>query len=176
MLQSISWSDFFTAVAVLVTLYYLFSVAVFYQKDFVHYLKNRGKSSQSDSDTTSMSDNIMGATHSEQHVPREERIAPEDVQIISKRDDSEQTDSDSLLVGTVSDLLQEIRLLNENIQLQTKDELVPVFRELLAKYPKLINTQYQEAINLFIVNASQESGKWEFDSVEVESLWPSTAS
>ena len=176
MLNAISWSEFLIAIMLLLGIYYTATAIIYYRTEIGDLLKGRTKLKQI-KPADELSEDVMGsARFIDQHVPREERIATEDIEVVSKEHDTEQPDADSLLVGTVSDLLEEIRKLNDRIVSDRKENLIPVFRELLSNYPQLINTQYQEAINLFLMNTCQEHSNWELELHEAESLWTSNKS
>jgi hypothetical protein len=174
MFKAISWSEFLTAITLLLGVYYAAIAILYYRNEITDFLKGRSKPKQIKSTDDESSEDVMGsARFIDQHVPREERIATEDIETISRNDhDFDAPETDALLVGTVADLLQEIKSQTDTIHGWKKDELKPFYQEILSKYPQLIGTQYQEAINLFIQNTCEEYCQVMFELHELQQLWP----
>src|SRR5689334_7726947 len=120
MLRSISWQDFLIALAVLAGAYYLVVALVFYREEIADLFRNgpasRGRERSSETDRPQKTSPLMGLvvddgqsqassevtreTSEEQHYAAHDEL-PEEVGTASG--------SDEMLVGTVSDLLEEIK-------------------------------------------------------------------
>jgi len=174
MLQSISWSEFFITIATLTGIYYGVTVFHFYGVELISFIKNEKYPATPKETSMVDASPVMGMTRPEKsfRVSREVKSADDLVVAPDREREDNPVDSESLLVGTVSDLLHEIKSLRLETVSLLKDECVHSIHEILSRYPQLKNTQYQEAVNLFIMNTRQESGGWEFDLHEVDLLWP----
>ena len=168
---------------VLISAYYVISGILLYSTEIKAFFKGQKESESREDRETHRSDDrdeIMGRTRlsDDETVSRAESFTSEELNFSELQEAEEpfQTDTESLLVGTVSDLLQELKAIAEKISGWNKDEGLPLLREVLRKYPQLIGTQYQDSINLFIMNSCLEQVDWELSPEEVEILWPSKES
>lgn len=173
MLNSISWSDFFIVVGVVVTAYYVITVLLLYSNEIKGFLKGKPKNSTSEEEHVDSTTDVLGTTKSMVKPPvRAQRISvPNDPEETNRKTTNESSDEE-LLTGAVSDLLDEIKTRIKTLEGWNKDEVLGVFRELLGKYPQLIGTVYQESINHFIANVCTEHFSWSLEPEEVQPLWP----
>jgi hypothetical protein len=94
-----------------------------------------------------------------------------------KQRQSEQLHSDNqdaLLIGTVADLLEEVKTLGQIIVdcEGDKEESISMFQSLLSKYPQLSETKFRTAINMFILDMCKDSCDFELTTSEIDSWWP----
>ena len=78
---------------------------------------------------------------------------------------------ETLLIGTIADLLEEIKTVIAGLPPNEKEETVLLFKALLSRYPQLILTRYQEAINFFIYNSLKEKATFDLKPNEIKSWW-----
>lgn len=172
MLKSISWQDFITGIAAVLGAYYVVSIALLYSRDAFRWLKSKQKASD-DNEINVSGSNLMGAIKSEPPRKNEQSLEAQDL-IIGESAKERNEDDDSLLVGSVSDLLHEVKVLARVIKESggSKDEGTPMFQSLLLNYPQLINTKYQESISLFIHQHCTDESLFDVDLNEINSWWP----
>jgi len=182
MLETISWNEFLIAVASTVGIYYALAIGILYRAEIVNALspKPAKPSGSSDSETPEPSTQrqFMGSPRSELKNDVFEAAANmEEIQVQSASEPlreielSRQT-PETLLIGTIADLLQEIKFIVNETPGSGKDELGPLFNSLLSKYSSLINTRYQETITLFIHSTLSEPGHQTCSLEEIRSWWP----
>jgi hypothetical protein len=176
MFNSISWQQFFYTLLTVLGAYYIISFLLLYSKEIIQ--KFKGKSGQPDSGPPEFkgpSKNMMGTIKKDLPNRHEQSIEAHEVNVV---DESKQSSSiegeDALLVGSVSDLLQEIKILIKVIKEGngTHDDVVPMITSLLSNYEQLINTKYQTSISLFIYEQLQSEFANHSDLKTVESWWP----
>jgi len=88
-----------------------------------------------------------------------------------------QVSEESLIIGTIADLLQEAKTLIQVI-LECegeREESISMFRSLFSKYPGLAETKFRTAINMFILDMCKDECAFDLSISEVNSWWPSHA-
>jgi hypothetical protein len=85
--------------------------------------------------------------------------------------------ADNLLVGSVADLLEEIKTLVELIgeYKSSKAESQAFFNALFLRYPQLTKTSYQEAINIYLLDTARHHFSFEVSLPEIASWWTTPA-
>ncbi len=176
MFNSISWQQFFYTLLTVLGAYYVISFLLLYSKEVIHKVK--GKPDQPDSappEFKGPTNNLMGAIKKDLPNRHEQSVEANEINVIA---DSKQLPSvdgdDALLVGSVSDLLQEIKILVKVIKEGngTHEDAVPMITSLLSNYEQLINTKYQASISLFIHEQLQGEFASQADLKAIESFWP----
>jgi hypothetical protein len=184
MFQSISWIEFLTVTGVLVVGYYAISVPVLFAEEIKAILNNGfpKRKAASDAGAGLATDNLMGETRGQRGHKHDENVnagsdellfAPmtvpgEDVEATETR---EKTQNDSLLVGSVSDLGQEISALSKKTASLSKAEIASKFKQLLGKYSKVGASRYRSTITLLIIETLQENNSLVVSGQEVDSWW-----
>jgi hypothetical protein len=86
--------------------------------------------------------------------------------------------NDYLLVGSVADLLEEIKTLIQLISeyKSTKPESREFFHALFIRYPQLAGTTYQEAVSLYICETARSQVSFDLTHSEVSSWWKQSPS
>ncbi|WP_276374286.1 hypothetical protein [Chryseolinea sp. H1M3-3] len=181
MLNSISWQQFFYTVIVAVGSYYAISILLLYSKDItqkIQALKTRSVKTDPQSAGTGL-DNLMGAIKNEQ--PSETISSNQKVVSSTEISISENASNtaakyleDALLIGTVSDLLQEIKVISDMIA-ESKgngEDAASAFQSLLKNYLHLSATKYQEAIDLVIYDHCKNQLALQLEMSEIKSWWP----
>lgn len=114
----------------------------------------------------------------ETNVPHENIVESEEINAQPLKEAEESigqspnTLPEALLMGTIADLLQGIKTLAVDISNIGKEESTLLFQHLLSRYPQLVQTPYEEAVNLFIYNSLKEQGTDHLELNEIKSWWP----
>lgn len=189
MLESISWQEFFTTIAVLLGSYYAITVLLLYSSEITSIfkrgtLKAPGTSTQTDQTDSGGSHDLMGSvrfdTSREQELPREEVTTADELDVVQSQEAEEAVDvidlEDEALRNDLITVQSEIKSLAEIISLGTKEEAVSLFTTLLANYPQFIGTSFQPQISQLIYDSCTETGTHHFDLSEISAWWNDSAS
>lgn len=89
-------------------------------------------------------------------------------------DDVAAKNDETLLVGNVSDLLEEVKKILRIIKThrKTKQEGIKLFQSLFLHYYPLIGINYKEVISLFIYDTGKNQFNITFNISEIRSWWP----
>ena len=181
MLNSISWQEFFQTVIVAVGGYYAISILLLYSKDItqkIQAFKTRSVKTEPQSRATDLI-NLMGAIKNEQ--PSEAISSNQKVVSSAEISISENASNtaakyleDASLIGTVSDLLQEIKVIADMIAESegNKEDAASAFQALLKNYLHLSATKYQDAIDLVIYDHCKNQCALQVEMSEIKSWWP----
>ena len=155
MIKTISWNEFLTFIGLLMAAYYVVIISLYYRKECLDILSNRGKlalpkSNQKISITAPVSD-ITGI-HS-QH----------------------QSTVDNTLMPVVHELMEE---LNQVITVAgrkryAKEELVFSIQQVLQNYVQLKQTTFQTSINSYIESEIKDHCSIHLSTGEMNTLWMS---
>lgn len=182
MLEYISWQNFLTTVAFLVGTYYLVATIVLYNKEIVNAIK--GNKLQNDNgegntiDSALSKNDLLGKT--QYHTPLKsttETISLEEISFQSATSKTEEmmpvstSQKEPIIIGTIADLIQEVKTLAGIIQGNEKEEVVALFKSLLAHYPNLVHTQYQHAINIYIYSTLKEQEGFDLKPQDINTWW-----
>lgn len=85
---------------------------------------------------------------------------------------------DALLLGIVADILEEVKTLVKVISEceGDKEESISMFQSLLSKYPRLGQTKFRIAINMFIQEICKDQFAFDLTMREIDSWWPNQSS
>lgn len=183
MFNSVSWQDFLTTLAIAAGSYYVITAlllfsgeikSIFTQKQ----LKAIASEEVEDQSDSNESNDLMGKVKYETlvNVPHEKVVDPKDIETQPPREAEEAIQAkvlspEALLVGSVADLLEEIKIILSEITTGNKDEITSIFQSLLSRYPQLIATNYQEEINLFLVDTLSTHAAQGFELDEIKTWW-----
>jgi hypothetical protein len=187
MFNSISWQEFLAAIAVVVIGYYVITTLLLYSGEITYIFKQKEsklidsatQDDQSGSNERNDPSDLMGKIkyETEVNVPREKSVASEELQFQSSNESEEvivpvqSNQTDTLLIGTIADLLQEIKALAEVVSISSKEESVSFFKSLLQRFSKLRGTHYEDAVNVFIYNSCKEQCSFDLQPNEIKSWW-----
>ena len=183
MFDTISWQEFITTVALLAGSYYCVSAIILYRRELSAWLKSGehqdlvptahpGTGRREDKDP---SGDLMGKAQPDQWLNANENVELSEAGELrfgpSTRE--QETSENAMILGTVSDLLQEIRSLVEAVAGSNggREEFVSMFRSLLERYPQLNGTSYKDTINVFICDTCKEHSPFELELKEIRSWW-----
>jgi len=184
MFNSISWQDFLIVIVVAISSYYIITSLLLYSGEITHIFKQK-ESKQIDSDAhddqsgSNEPNDLMGKIkyETEVNVPREKSVTSEVLQFQASNESEEvivpvqSNQTDTLLIGTIADLLQEIKALAEVVSTSSKEESVSFFKSLLQRFSKLRGTHYEDAVNMFIYNSCKEQCSFDLQPNEIKSWW-----
>lgn len=167
MLQSITWQEFLLAAGLITGLYYAIILRIFSRPQ-------KGGTpifSVAESDKSG----VMGGINDGDGVGPTSSVGPEEVSFAQapQQYSSQSESSNSLLVGSVSDLLEEAKTLAHFFleNKSSKEEATTFLRTLLAKYSQLKDTRYQKAIELYLFNELKDHEGQEMSLDEIRALW-----
>ena len=189
MLESISWQEFISTIALLIGGYYVITVLLLYTKEITNIFKqeklNLTNTSVREKQTGSNeSIELMGsvryASSQSENVPREEKVEAESLSIVAPQEPEEPiaeavtSEADEALLKSVSTLLEEINTLTEVVAVGSKEECAELFRTLLSNYSDLSRTAHEPEITAFIYNSCKEHCEFQIELSEVKSWWPNS--
>jgi hypothetical protein len=187
MFNSISWQDFLTAIMIVVGGYYAITTLLLYSTEITSIFKQKQPKQitsevAEDQKDSIESNDLMGKVkyETEVQVPREKSISVEELQVLSSDEHEEAVTtssanhSDTLIIGTIADLLQEIKALAGVVKDSSKEEAVPLFKSLLSRYPQLAGTNYREAVSVFLYDSCKQQCEFDLEPNEINSWWPTT--
>jgi hypothetical protein len=183
MFNFISWQTFVTVTALAVAGYYAITSLTLYRKEIARWIKSRvtpGVVTVGDdpAPVQSSQENFMGTPQDNLHVhgPRTSETFSEEIRTYGVNEEPEpvpSASSENLLIGSVADLLQEIKtvikLIAEDRTGKTESEAL--FNALFLRYPHLQNTSYPLAISFYICEAAGDQFDYELTTDEVMSWW-----
>lgn len=183
MLESISWQEFLTTVALLLGGYYAITTLLLYSREITNIFKQgkRNPSLDTKSDQTGLSEShdLMGGVRYEnselQTVPREETTEADALDVAPLQEVEEPVNvidlQEEALTNDLVTIKNEITSLAEIIPLGTKDEAFSLFKTLLSNYPQFIDTSFQTQISQFIYDSCMKTNTHQFDPHEINSWW-----
>ena len=184
MFNSISWQDFLIVIVAAISSYYIITTLLLYSGEITHIFKQKESKridsyTQDDQNGSNETNDLMGKIkyETEVNVPREKSVTSEELQFQSSNKSEEvivpvQTNqTDTLLIGTIADLLQEIKALAEVVSTSSKEESVSFFKSVLQRFSKLRGTHYEDAVNMFIYNSCKEQCSYDLQPNEIKSWW-----
>lgn len=186
MFDTISWNEFLLIVVLILTGYYVFATMLFFRREISFSVKSINKSSPTSLgepvDDIRQEEDILGKAQPDV-PPVSDHVTSTDsdqLQFSAQEQKEEQlvnshpATQDALLIGTVADLLKEVKSLAEVIVdcEGDKEESMSMFQSLLSKYPQLAETKFRTAINMFIQDMCKDKCDFELTVSEIDSWWP----
>lgn len=163
MFNSISWESFLTTIGSLAGAYYFITTLMLYHQEITQWWKNKFNSSRiEESESVVEQTAIMGKVENTPSSPSNPLVHT--ASVVTEKD---------VLIGSVSDLLQEIKSL---IQLAIennwdKAQSESLFRALLIRYPTLKNTTHQQSVSSFMADTTSEECSFALTTEEVMTWW-----
>jgi hypothetical protein len=166
MLKSITWQEFFLVIGLLTGLYYAIVLLI---------LSRSKRADLSEAIIGGVSDsNVMGSIN-EGDALSHSSIEPEQISFAqTPQHDTSPTESvDPLLLGSVSDLLEEAKTLTHFIieNKSSTEETNAFLRTLLSKYKHLKDSRYQSPIELYLFNELNNHDDQKLTLNEISALW-----
>lgn len=187
MLQSISWQEFISTIAIFTVGYYIIAVLLLYSREIDNFFRQRkpnlttkglGDNQVISNQSFSLIGSVKKGQGQIENVPREARTESENLRILGMAEPEEQI-SDSVITNTetalpsLSRLTEEIKTLTGVVAHGSTEECAELFRTLLSNYSDLEHTMHQPEITALIYHACKEHCQFQIDLNEVNSWWPS---
>jgi len=179
MLESISWQEFLTTIALFLVGYYAISLLLLFSSEITNFFKSKSQDLSGGRQPHSESQpSLMGGVRIERSAQkellREEVSTSEELQIVSQEYEEPINSVDlaeERLQNDFSSISSEIQSLIEIASESTKEECASLFKTLLSNYPQFIGTHFQLRITQLISDSCKEINSHSFDQMEVNSWW-----
>lgn len=186
MFNSISWPEFFLFIGFSALAYYCLATLLLFRLEILSFLRANFSKSALAEDVSEVPDpgaGIMGSVQPEEPVtPRTSLDSARELEVFPSNDDPEifsevkqgpSAQDPALLIGSVADLLQEIKTLIELIAeyKSPKQEGTSLFQTLLLRYPHLWKSTYEEPVNLYIYETAKSRFHFELGLDEIRQWW-----
>jgi hypothetical protein len=189
MFNSITWEIYTTAALVIALGYYVITSLLLYSSELMRWVKSRSISSNDlplrETESISAQDSVIGGINQQEgSIDQRTSSVNLDAIAVTSQDEIQEdivlpktttasSTSDHLLVGSVASLLEEIKtLVNLIVEYKSsKAEAAEFFHALFLRYPQLLNTTYQEAINLYILDIAQNQFSFDLSLKELAAWW-----
>lgn len=179
MLQSISWLEFFTTIALIVGGYYLITGLLLYNKEIGSFIKGKSRLSpsvnQSPQTALQQTDQLIGLakTESSSHTGlREVTVSAEDMLVSSSHVAEEPIEITSITVtDDVASLTSEIEALVRIVSHSSRDESLPLFQSLISRYSSLLDTDHVEPLSQLLHDKVSEHCNFQIDLDEIRGWW-----
>ncbi len=170
MLNTISWSEYLTCIALLIAGYYTITGIFYYRADISS--RFRKKEERTDNGV-GQAPSLMGAIKTGPPKAIRKQLVAADELFISP-DQEQLTASDSMIIGTIADLLEESKVLAKTIahDNNTPEEGASLFQSLLQRYPQLNNAAYKDAISISLHHTCKNDAGIEFSLEQINDWWP----
>lgn len=187
MLESISWQEFISTIALLIGGYYVITVLLLYSKEITNIFKQKKlnltntnvRENQTESnESIELMGSVRYAASQTGNVPREEKVDAERLSVVAEQEPEEPiteavtSEAEEALLKSVSTLLEEINTLTEVVSVGSKEECAELFRTLLSNYADLSRSAHEPEITAFIYNSCREHCEFQIELKEVKSWWP----
>jgi hypothetical protein len=183
MVNSISWQEYLSVIALLVAGYYAITILVFYRSEIKNIFnqktsKNIKNDSSANQPDANQSNSLIGIIKYESptqtNVPREELSTTEEMSFapLVEADEPINGTLNNAINRLVSTLLSEIESLLTVISNDDKKEIATLFQALLHNYPQLVATDFQVEISQHIYDALRTGFDFQIELNEVQAWWP----
>ncbi|MBL0744857.1 hypothetical protein [Chryseolinea lacunae] len=189
MFNSLTWKVFFSAILFASAAYYSITVLLLYSKDLITWAKARFNPAPPPfSRETNSLTNFMGEVNVQQESMAQKVSSVQGEEIAIASADAlqesiqqpvqivESKSNDQLLVGSVADLLEEIKTLVGLVveYNSSQAETAEFFHALFIRYPQLLGTSYQQAISLYLHDAARQFS-FEVSLSEITAWWTTSS-
>jgi hypothetical protein len=187
MLESISWQEFISTIALLIGGYYVITTLLLYGSEISNIFKQKKlnlmnthkRENQTDSnESIELMGSVKYGGRQSENVPREEKSETENLNVVTAQEPEEPimvaatSEAEEAVLKSVSTLLEEINTLTEVVAVGSKDECAELFRTLLSNYPDLFHTTHEPEITAFIYNSCKDHCEFQIELNEVKTWWP----
>lgn len=181
MLNSISWQDFLTTLAISAGSYYGITTLLLFSEEIKSFFMQKQSNAIAAEELEDQSDSnenidLMGGTKQESkaNVSHEIIVEPEEINVTQSAQAEESIEWNDSLLGAFKNLQNEIEIIAGGLSPENKDENILLFRSLLSRYPQLIETHFEEKVNLFICDLLHEKCSIQFEPNKIKSWWIET--
>jgi hypothetical protein len=166
MLNSITWLQFLTAISTIGAVYYAVLGLLYYRTE-IQILVGGKRVKDKPTKSGGKSNSLVGKIREEEDVIEESTIPSDELNVGEKN-------PATTLLGPVADLLKELKGIIDTAAAENVDkaQCIELIKALLVRYPQLLNTKYQNSIDLFIYENGIDQFSFDLSIKEVQSLWP----
>ncbi len=166
MFETISWSQYFSATSLVLVTYYAVTTLFLYHQEIIYRYRKPFNSPQDIPP-------ILGPVHPEP-APTATLTTAADLtfQQASSQEESPEPAADSLLIGPLPDLIQQLKSLAAVSGNSPAIKVFPLVQHLLAQYPALASSSLRDAITLYIYTTLREINL-NTDLPTIDAWWPS---
>ncbi len=178
MFEIFSWSEYLFGLLIAAVAYYIFITLTFYRKEVLNptqFVKQGNKGEEITMPSTKQPDLLGKARPDSFPVSNYVSLENQDQLVIAeaKPKSTNNTDSDTLLIGSIADLLQEAKTLIQVIaeNKPEKEQTIDMIQALLSRYSHLSETKFRSAINLIILDLIKEDLSIDTNPTDIDQLW-----
>ena len=186
MFNSISWQEFFLLIGLSALAYYSLTILLLFRTEVFSLFRDRFSRSPPVNQVPDVPDSepgMMGNVQKGEPVSlRTSLDSARDIEVFPSNEGPESfseveqmpsAQDPSLLIGSVADLLQEIKTLVELIAQykSPKEEATSLFQTLLLRYPHLRDSIYLEPVNFYICETAKSRFHFELNLDEIRQCW-----
>lgn len=180
MFQSISWTDFFSIVGLVILGYYTVLGLILYRYEIVNFFKHRMQNSDaSNSHKLKLNESVslMGTIRSDssrEPVSRGVSVDADELMVVSEEEGEplEVVVSGEARLEEQQNLLEEVQTLLRVVSGDRAGDAVSLFRALLERYADLTDSTYRNHVSMIIHDGCRQRNL-DFSLQEVQSWWPS---
>lgn len=178
MFEIFSWSEYLFGLLIAAAGYYIFVMLSFYRKEVLNptkFVKQVNKAEKATKPSTKQPDLLGKARLDSFPVSNHVSLENQDQLVIAEAN-PKSTDHDkteTLLIGSVADLLQEAKTLIQVIaeNKTEKEQTIDMIQSLLVRYSHLSETKFKPAINLFILDLLKDDLSIDITPTDIDPLW-----
>ncbi len=178
MFEIFSWSEYLFGLLIAAVAYYIFITLTFYRKEVLNptqFVKQGNKGEKTTNPSNKQPDLLGKARLDSFPVSKHISLENQDQLVIAEAN-PKSTDHDkteTLLIGSVADLLQEAKTLIQVIaeNKPEKEQTIGMIQSLISRYSHLSETKFRSAINLFILDLIKEDLSIHMNPVDIDQLW-----
>jgi hypothetical protein len=180
MLQSISWLEFFTTIGLVVGGYYFITGLLLYSKEIGSFFKSKSRSSplnQFSQTPLQQTDQVIGVAKAESSgdIGLREIVVSANEVLVSESSVAEEPIEVTSITVTVEDdvasLTSEIEALVRIVSHSSRDESLPLFQSLIARYSSLVDTDHVEPLSQLLHDKISEHCNFQIDVDEIRGWW-----
>jgi len=181
MFEIFSWNEYLIGLLIAAAGYYLFVALIFYRKEVLNPSilgKKQTYQPEKPIKPFNKQPDLLGKAQPDvfptsKHISLEN---PEQLVIAEtkpKPSDPDTTANDALLLGSVADLLQELKTLIQVIAESNpdKEQTIIMIQSLLSRYSHLSETKFRSPVNLYLIDLLKEDLSMDMTFNEIDQLW-----
>jgi hypothetical protein len=178
MFNPISWSQFLSAAACGLIVYYAVIGLLYYREEFRQFFRKKPLPFPAQPSTTQKVPDVMGPARQEKinHPlhPEGTPVADSPAGTEAIRVIPPSSEEEALQLGAVADLLEEIKTLVAALREGngTREELQSLFEALFARYPQLVGTPYAQSVSEFAQQACRDQFSFPVSLTDLKECWP----
>lgn len=181
MFEIFSWNEYLIGLLIAAAGYYLFVVLAFYRKEVLdpsRLGKKQTYQTEKAIKPSSKQPDLLGKAQPD-IFPTSKHISLENPEQLvfaeskPKSSNPETAANDTLLLGSVADLLQESKTLIQAIaeSKPDKEQTIVMIQSLLSRYSHLSETKFRTPVNLYLIDLLKEDLSLDMNFNEIDQLW-----